>query len=496
MDGDSSDDRKDRYEIRTRSRGGEQPPAEESGKLRLVLILAGVVAVVGAVAGFFWWRAHTRVSAVSARVNAAVVPVAPELAGRLAQLHVRTLEHVEKGQLLACLEDSRYRALLEAAAAEKSIKESALAGARAALKKTAGAIEAEIEQARATVEVPRAHAEEARATLELRRVRQEQDVREAHAHCAEARAGLEKLKKGPRKEEIQAAEARLEAARAQMRLAELEVEQSRQLVAEGIDSDYILQVRKTTLATRKQAVREAELELQKLKAGPTAEEIQAAEEALRAREAALARAEAGEQELAVLQARLAMREAELQEARASLARAEARRAELALAEADVETARAELRKAEAQLQARRTELQATSIRSPVTGIVTRTYHDPGEYLSPGKPTILVRDQSRELWIDAYVRQQDRHLVGPGQRARVKVLAGSQDYVEAVVSKVSEHSRSEEAIGAPAGPGADLWGTRFWVKLKPLEPLEPGLKDGMTAKAYIYIRGAGQATAKR
>jgi len=216
-----------------------------------------------------------------------------------------------------------------------------------------------------------------------------EEVRHAQAQCEEARAKLENILKAPRSEDVEAARVRLATARALAALYELEVTQSEQLVGEGIDSEHILEVKKTQLLTQQNRVREAELELAQIEAGPTEEEIEVARQVLAARQAALALARAGQMEVVRLEAELELQNALLRQAEAELARAEAQMVEIELAKEQLKAAAAELQKAEATVAAQRAAIKGMSITCPVDGTVIRTFVREGEVCRKGLPIILV-----------------------------------------------------------------------------------------------------------
>jgi len=424
------------YEMRRQARGAEPPPKQRRWLRRLVYggaVFLGLALVIMAL--WIWWS-YTHVTAVSARLSAAVLNVSPKIDGQLVEQYVREQDRVEVGQRLLRLDDTELRAALEAAEATQAVRDS------------------EHLQAQETLEMTRA----VRAS-ELARVRAQVAV--AAARCEEARAQLARVKKGARQEEIDAAQARLDSANALRALRELEVQQSEELVAEGIESKHALEISKTQLTVQKNAVRQAELELQRLLAGATEEEVSAAEQVL------------------------AAREAEVEETRAQLTLAEAQQARINLAQEEVEATANRLKRAESECEGLRAAVDKTYVYSPVAGIVTRIFPEVGEFCSRGARVMLVADESKGFFVYGYVREKDAPLVSIGQPVKVRVLAGPRRYLDAEVAQISEHTRSQEGGGAPAGstPPAET----VWVKIRLREDLPHGLKHGMTARAVIKVR---------
>jgi len=423
------------YQLRRQARGAEPPPKQRRWLLRLItgaaVVLCGSLLAVGL---WIWWS-YTHVSTVSATLAASVVSISPKADGRVVAVVAEEQEHVEAGRQLLRLDDAEARAAVEAAEAMMALRTS------------------EYLQAQETLAMTRSlrASEEARAQAQ---------VHVAEARCAEARAVLERVKKGVRQEEIDAARSRLDSARALQALRELEVQQSEELLTEGIESRHALEIARTQLALQKNAVRQAELEVQRLCAGAFEEDVRAVESALTAREA------------------------ELEEARAQLALVLAQQMQVTVAEERVTGAKAQLDGAQAGLDRARSTLRAASVDTDVPGIVTRIYPNVGEFCRRGETVVLVADPGKGFWIDAYVSERDAPLVGVGQPAHVRILAGPRSDLEGEVTQISEHTQSRDS-GGDVGPAAQ--GERVWVKIRLREELPPGLKHGMTARAVIKVR---------
>lgn len=473
------------YEVRRQSRGSE--PKEEASPWKRRLIVGGgvvLVAIVAALAIYLYWSwSHVRL--MYARVDGDVLQLSAEANAKVVESLVDPEDEVVVGQVLFRLDDSEARSAVRAAQAEYELRVSLGEQAKAALRQTAAQVKSAIAEAQLNVKAAEARLDEARALLELCRLRTNRELDRARAQHQEALARLEHLKKGAREEEVEAAKARLATARALLGLYELEVQQSQQLAVEGIDSEHILEVKKTQLATQKNRVREAELELQRMVAGPTEEEIRIAEQTVAAREAGLALAKAALKEIDQMTAQVALREAELQHALAALDAAKAREAEVDVAEQKVKAAQAELRIAEADLNGLRERLRHFEVTSPVAGTVLRTFRDPGELCRPGDVVAWVSNDVRGRWVYGYVHERDVHKVSPGQGASVEIIAGSGQQVFGRVAQVSAHTE-----GIDSGPSAGSPGSRrsdlVWVKLA-LEDQDLQWRPGLSARALIEVR---------
>jgi multidrug resistance efflux pump len=476
---------KGHYDVKRQSRGAEPSAKPRSWRGGLVLTGLAVICVVAAIVAVFIWLQMTRVKTLSARVRASVIALSPVVDARLRQLDVSTGDAVVEGQVLGRLDGTELRAALEAVQATATLRKIATAAAHAHYKLTEAQLNVDVVAAQAGVDVVAAHVEYAKASIAARQARLTDEIRAAEARYNVAAAELRQLKKGPSPQAIAVRQARLEAAQAQEALCQLEVEQSEKLVTSGIDSEHLLKVRGTRLITQQKVVREAELNLEALRAGPTANEIDAAEQALVNLEAQHALAQTGRVDVDSLRAELAIRQAELAAANSRLSQAKAQSYRMTIAQQKINAAEAELKKAQADVTRAEAVLGSLEFISPIAGIVTRTYNDVGEVCRKGEPSILVADDSRGRWIEGFIRDSDAMNVQVGQSVRVRVPAGTGDYFDAEVEAVGMHTSSLDGEGA--GTAAYLQGERVWIKIRTAQPLPEEAVTGTTANATIRIR---------
>ncbi len=437
------------YELRRQQRGAEPPQKAGSWKRKLALTsaLVAAAAVLGVVLYVRWSLTHVRMTGV--HVWADVRKVASDQDGRVKELLVRPKDTVKAGDVLMRLDDSELQARLTAAQAQADSRSSLYDQAQANLRVTEATIDANIQDAKLGVAAAQA------------------GLSRAQAQQSEAQAQLDKLMAGARTEDVQAAEARLATARALQDLYALEVTQSEQLVTEGIDSAHMLQVKKTQLTTQKNAVKEAELALARLKAGPTDEDKRIAQQQVAAREADLSLAKA-----------------QLEQAQSELDRADAMKARVDLGQAQVAAAKADLDSARADVKAARDALNQTNIVSKVDGTVISTHCKVGEFCRKGDVAILVSDDSSGRWIEGFVSERDAARVKPGQKADVEVVVGSGQTTEAAVAAVSPATNSlrQASTGSAADPSVGA-AEQVWVKLRLLKQDARWL-PGNSAKAVI------------
>lgn len=199
---------------------------------RFKILLIGVLVAAAAVGGYLaydgWQEKNTGNGIILyGNIDVREGELAFNIGGRVAEMLVEEGDQVERGQLLARLETDILEAEVRAARARVSASQSSLN------RLLAGTRTEEIEQARAQVKAVEARLLEARATLrrtvalESRQFASAQQldvdrsrVRALEAELNAAKQTLELAIQGPRAEDIAEAQARLEAERAALDLAQ------------------------------------------------------------------------------------------------------------------------------------------------------------------------------------------------------------------------------------------------------------------------------------
>lgn len=167
---------------------------------------------------------------VSGNIEATEVDVGFKLSGRIVQIYVQEGDWVEKGKVIAQLEDEDLRQRVELARAtlkaSQARLEKLLAGSRPEEIKEAEAI---LQQAQFDFENKKAHYERMKTLFEGRVIPKETldnaetRYRIAQAALQGATETYKKVKEGPRKEDIEDGRAQVEQALASLRLAETQL---------------------------------------------------------------------------------------------------------------------------------------------------------------------------------------------------------------------------------------------------------------------------------
>ena len=328
---------------------------------------------------------------ITISANGTIVPersvnVSPKTSGMLKSLLVKEGDKVEKGQILAYMDDSNLQGQLtqtrgQLAAAEANLQKllngtrsQDIAVAKAVLAEQQASLEKLLNGNRTQdIAVAQAQVAEQQATLQkLLNGNRSQDIAVAEAQLAEQQANLQKLLKGNRPEDIAQAIAKLRDAEYAKNQAEEDFQRNQELYNAGALALQVVNNSRTARDRAQTQVRQAQQAVALLRSGTRPEEIAAARAAVEQKRQALTLARSG---------------ARPEDIAAGQAAVEQKQQALALLEAgsrpeDIAQARAQVLAARGSLQSVQALIGDTVLRAPFTGTVTRKYADPGAFVTP------------------------------------------------------------------------------------------------------------------
>jgi membrane fusion protein (multidrug efflux system) len=328
---------------------------------RLPLIIAAVVAVAIGVGAWLWLTAG-RESTDDAQVEAHVTPIAARVGGTILSVPAPDNQQVEAGALLVQIDPRDYEIALARAEAELATAEADLTAAQANVPITSATANSGVSSARGGLAQSEAGIAEAEQGLEAAKARvatNQARLREQEANAANAARDVERLRPLLSKQEIS----------------------QQQFDTAAADADA-----KRAAAESAQA------------------QIQEAEAAIRVAQSRLLQAQAGREQAA----------AGLRQAQTAPEQMSAIRARAASAEARVKQAQAAVKQAQVNLD-------YTTVKSPIKGIVSRKSVEPGQVVQPGQPLMTVIPLDR-IWITANFKETQLAGMRPGQRVTVDVDA--------------------------------------------------------------------------
>ncbi len=334
---------------------------------RLPLIIAVVVVLALGVGAWFWLTAGQE-STDDAQVEAHVTPIAARVGGTILAVPAPDNQQVEAGALLAQIDPRDY--------------EIALAH-----------VEAELANAQAELAVAQANVPITSATATS-------NVSNAHGGLAQAEAGIAEAEQG-----LEAARARLTTAQARVReqdanaaKAARDVERLRPLLS------------KQEISQQQFDGATADAEAKRAAADSAQAQVQEAEVAIRSAQSRLVQTQAGREQAA-----------------AGVKQAETGPEQVAAIRARAASAQARVKQAEAAVKQAQLNLEYTTVKAPVKGIVSKKSIEPGQVVQPGQPLMTVIPLDR-IWITANFKETQLAEMRSGQRVKVKVDAyGGQEF---------------------------------------------------------------------
>jgi len=295
-----------------------------------------------------------------AQIDGRITPIAAKVSGTITAVTANDNEYAEAGTVLATIEPITYEIALRRAHAELAEAKARDTAARAGL------------------------------PVSVEMTASGQDV--AHAALAEANSGV-----AVAEQELDAAQARLQLAKANLRGTAAERERaSRDLerMQELLSHDEISRQRYD------QVLRDA--------TSAVAEEEAAT--------AAIAEAKA---RLAAAEGRLAQAQSRARNAAADLRAADTGPEQLEVERARVEAAAAQVEQAQAHVQEAEIDLANTTVRAPSDGIVSRRRIEVGQVVARGQPVMALVSRD-ELWVTANFKETQIERMRPGQRVTFSV----------------------------------------------------------------------------
>lgn len=329
-------------------------------RAKWLLIPAVLILIVG---GYAAWEYLSKWETTDdAQVDGHIHPINAKVGGTVTTVNVKENQRVEAGTVIAQIDPRDYEIAVARAQAELS---QAQAGAQGAL--------AGIPVASSTAGT---------------------QITSSEAIAERAKSGVEVAGK-----EFAAAQARLNSAQARVREAQAnatrasrDLERMQQLVAKDEISRQQYDAAASTAAASQASVESAEAGV-----------LQA------------------QQEIAAAQARTSQSQAELQQAQAEAQGAKTAPQQVIISRAQASSAQARVQLAKAALDQARLNLEYTTIKAPVAGVVSKKNVETGQVIQPGQPLMAIIPQE-DIWVIANFKETQLADMHPGQSATVSVDA--------------------------------------------------------------------------
>ena len=399
--------------------------------IQRVRILIGVVVLVAFGVGVWWWIAAGRESTDDAQVDAHITPIASRVGGTVLHVPVEPNQEVEAGAVLVEIDKRDYEVALERARAELADAEAVAVAAKASVPITSTTASSNVTTARGGVEQADASYLEAQQAVEVARTRlstAQAREREAAANATKASRDVERLNPLLAKDEI--AQQQFDAAVA-------------------------------AAAANKAATESAQAQVKEAELG------------IRVAESRLAQAGVGRQQ-----------------ASAGLKTAQTAPEQVTASRARADAADAKVRQNKAMVKQAELNLEYTTVKAPIKGIVSRKSVETGQVIQPGQPLMTIIPLDR-VWVTANFKETQLANMRPGQRVKIEVDAyGGREF-----------SGKVESLAAATGSRFSLLppdnATGNYVKVVQRVPVrilldegqdpEQLLRPGMSVVPTVYTR---------
>ena len=193
-------------------------------------------------------------------------------------------------------------------------------------------------------------------------------------------------------------------------------------------------------------------------------------------------------ELSRAQERHQKARADLAAALADISEAEAERGQMNVLASQIETLRHEEAEIAAQREQQALDVADRTIESPLAGVVSQTFADIGEFVTPGQRLMLVHNP-RAVWVEANIKETDIRHLAPGMPVDVKIDAYPDRSFSGTVARIGTAATSEFALLPNPNPSGNFTKVtqRLPVRIA-LEPTDVALSPGMMAVVNIAISG--------
>lgn len=146
--------------------------------------------------------------------------------------------------------------------------------------------------------------------------------------------------------------------------------------------------------------------------------------------------------------------AQFKAAQAKLREAEAGRAKLKVLEGDLAMLKHRESEYRTKLERQKLDLDDRTIRSPISGVVDKTFVNVGEYVTPGQRLALIHDPEK-IWIEANIKETELRNLKIGQAVDVAVDAYPDTAFTGRIIKIGNATTGEFALLPSPNPSGNF-----------------------------------------
>jgi HlyD family secretion protein len=400
------------------------------------------------------------------------VEVKPQITGRISKLLVDEGDQVVQGQLLAVIDPQETRLSYDQT-------NSQLVGAEAGVARST----IEIAQRKKTAAVALAQAEARVTQLELEVKNTpallKAEIASAEANLRSAEADRDRIKNSAQPTQIAATKATLQEAEQNLRNSKFEYERQVELEKQGYSALRNVQNAQLNVQLAQTRLENARVAMNRQEAGLEAD-MKRANEAVAAAETTVRRAKTN-------LFTVASKRAELDSARAEVLRARAGLSDPALLEKSRQQGEASVAQLRSALQESARKLNETSIKSPLTGTISKKLLQIGEMasglssFSAGSTIFKIEDRTK-MRVKLAVNEIDIAKLSVGMPAEVAVDAVPNEKISGKISKMAPARQLVNGAEVQVGTDAVV---KYEVEIV-LDKTVPALRSGMSAKCTMNV----------
>jgi len=178
--------------------------------------------------------------------------------------------------------------------------------------------------------------------------------------------------------------------------------------------------------------------------------------------------------------------ADLQAAKSRIAEAEADRARLDVLAADVVVLEQRETEIRARIERQRLDVADREIKSPINGVVDKTFVDIGEYVTPGQRLLLAHNPAG-VWVEANVKETVVRKLSVGQSVDIHVDAYPDEAFVGTVQNIGSAATSQFALLPTPNPSGNF--TKITQRLPiriAIDNPDARLRPGMMVEVKIAI----------
>ncbi len=347
------------------------------------------------------------------------VDVVSEASGKVSQVNADVGDYVRRGSTLVQVDMQVAAAQRDQAAAGVQSARASLSQAQQALQLTDATTSSVVRQAEVGVSAAQERLAQARAAARLVESQVNSAVEQAQTAVRSAETQLADVRAGARDQERRQAEAQVAQAKASLDLAQQTFNRYRRLLDGGVISQQQFDEVQTQYRLAQQAHQQALEQLSLVEEGPRSEQVRLAELNVEQARQRLAQAQANCTQIEVAQQDVRAAEEGVRQAREGVTAARAGRGQVDVQQRQVASARAGVGQAQAGERVAAVQLSKHVVRAPISGTVSARFVDPGEGAAFGQPLMSIVSQDL-LYVEASVSEQDLSRVDVGQSAEVTV----------------------------------------------------------------------------